>query len=845
MTQEQFDKERIHDPERPSRPVPALVQLDCHPHLVLLGDPGSGKTTFVNFVCWCLAGEILGHPQANLKMLTESSCAPSEQKADGEEIHWRHGALLPIRVVLREFVASMPDTPGAELGVGDVLAYIGKHYVSDRADSLIQYLNRSLQDGGLILFDGLDEVPAADNQRGQIRDLVENCIDVLPNCKIMVTSRPYAWRHQGWAISDLHVTQLAEFDRGQIEFFIQRWYANEAACKRFDGQTAQTRAALLKQSVQTNPRIYELARRPLLLTLIAGLHAWRSGQLPEKREELYHMAVELLLDMWEKPKVIEEDGNVKVIQKSLTEWLNTDRQKIRDYLNHLSFEAHSTQSKDQDTADISQKQLEQGLLSISEDPDTKPKRLVEYLHDRAGILVSKGGGIYAFIHRSFQEYLAACWLTDGDYPDNVASLVRSDPDRWREVALLAGAKASTGYASGVWDLADALCCQDPEKSPQAQDAEYWGAHIGALALVETARLHKVKDRHREKLDRIRRWLVRIVEENRLPAIERILAGRSLAKLGDPRKQVTTIEHMEVCLVPRGEFYMGRGDDLHENKTLNYDFWMGRDLVTNAQFDRFVSSGGYQTRAFWLEAEKAGIWKEGRLKGIFEVAFGNKPYDLGEPSNLSNHPVVAITWYEALAFCRWLERELHKKKMLPPKWRVSLPTEAQWEKGARGGAFLPTPGVCSTLVELKEKQAQKHPTEKNSTPQRLYPWGDSPPEDCANFLKINSGCTSVAGCFTSGASPYGIRDLAGNVWEWTHSLWGKDWENPDYKYPYRPDDGRENAASEHSFLRVLRGGAFFDDAGFLRCAARYRSDPDFRSTYFGFRIFLAPGFSSDL
>jgi hypothetical protein len=92
------------------------------------------------------------------------------------------------------------------------------------------------------------------------------------------------------------------------------------------------------------------------------------------------------------------------------------------------------------------------LLLISEDPDTKPKRLVEYLHDRAGILVSKGGGVYTFIHRSFQEYIAACWLTDDNYPDNIAGLTRADPDRWREVALLTGAKASRGYADGVWDL---------------------------------------------------------------------------------------------------------------------------------------------------------------------------------------------------------------------------------------------------------------------------------------------------------------------------------------------------------------------------------------------------------
>ena len=202
MTLAQEDKAQISDPRRLPRPVPALEQLDRHPHLVLLGDPGSGKTTFVNFVCWCLAGEALGHPQANLKLLTAASGSPSEETKDSEEIPWRHGFLLPVRVVLREFVAAIPAAPDADLGVGDLLQYIGKHFASDRAELLTQYLQAALNDGGLILLDGLDEVPAADNRRAQIRKLVENCIDALPHCRVLVTSRPYAWQHQGWAIAD-------------------------------------------------------------------------------------------------------------------------------------------------------------------------------------------------------------------------------------------------------------------------------------------------------------------------------------------------------------------------------------------------------------------------------------------------------------------------------------------------------------------------------------------------------------------------------------------------------------------------------------------------------------------
>ncbi|MCP4621905.1 MAG: SUMF1/EgtB/PvdO family nonheme iron enzyme, partial [bacterium] len=89
----------------------------------------------------------------------------------------------------------------------------------------------------------------------------------------------------------------------------------------------------------------------------------------------------------------------------------------------------------------------------------------------------------------------------------------------------------------------------------------------------------------------------------------------------------------------------------------------------------------------------------------------------------------------------------------------------------------------------------------------------------------------------GSSPYEILELSGNVWEWTQSLY--------VEYPYDPSDGREDLKSSDD--RVLRGGSFYDPDRYLRCANRYRNDPDYwsRSRYCGFRVVVAPGFSSDL
>ena len=98
--------------------------------------------------------------------------------------------------------------------------------------------------------------------------------------------------------------------------------------------------------------------------------------------------------------------------------------------------------------------------------------------------------------------------------------------------------------------------------------------------------------------------------------------------------------------------------------------------------------------------------------------------------------------------------------------------------------------------------------------------------------------SAVGCFPNGASPYGCEDMSGNVLEWTRSLWGKDWQTPEFKYPYRLDDGRENLDESDEIRRVLRGGAFDGNDWYVRCAYRYRGNPDDRDHYVGFVLSCA-------
>jgi formylglycine-generating enzyme required for sulfatase activity len=166
--------------------------------------------------------------------------------------------------------------------------------------------------------------------------------------------------------------------------------------------------------------------------------------------------------------------------------------------------------------------------------------------------------------------------------------------------------------------------------------------------------------------------------------------------------------------------------------------------------------------------------------------------------------VGITWHEALAYCYWLEDRLQREIS---RVRIRLPSEAEWEKAARGQA-----AGC-------------------------WAWGNDWRVDHANTSEADLQTTSPVGLFPAGASSCGALDMTGNVWEWTRSKWGS-WSigQPNFGYRYEPADGRESL--EGWDLRVMRGGSWFNNQRFARCACRGRSGPDNFDSFLGFRLVLS-------
>ena len=251
---------------------------------------------------------------------------------------------------------------------------------------------------------------------------------------------------------------------------------------------------------------------------------------------------------------------------------------------------------------------------------------------------------------------------------------------------------------------------------------------------------------------------------------------------------------ELARIPPGDFLMGAADGEDDERPVHAvhvsEFFIGRFAVTQDEYARFVRATGYPPPAV---RELPLIAAGGRDTVFRELAAPYVWTDGQPPAGRGSHPVVLIRYEDAIAYCTWLSQALGRV--------VRLPTEAEWEKAARGGVGG-----------------------------QRYPWG----EDCdlsrSNFL-VDAATKYQRGTRPTGTyppNPYGLYDMAGNVWEWV-----SDWYSSDY---YASSEPRDPCGPGPSTMRILRGGSWVnEDVEMLCCAYRHKAPPDTYAYSVGFRI----------
>jgi formylglycine-generating enzyme required for sulfatase activity len=821
------------------RTVGVFETLSQHRAIVLVGDPGSGKSTVGQFIALALAGGGLGR----------SDLLPQLRMGEGFR------PPVPVFLVLRDLAAGLD----AGSGVGraaDVWTHLratlracGKPAAwADAVQGAVE------ERGGWFILDGWDETadPAKLVRVAEaVSDLVRNSGKA---CRFLLTSRFYAWdavqaaredrkqeSHDARSVQDAGRFRKALAGLGrefgarydveplvdpQIREFVGKWYAaiESGALAWFSSKDAARKRAELEVAVARED-LKPVMANPLLLTLTAAL----SGtHLPDDRADLFDKIVDLLLRRW-----TEANGAAPSLRERLGRAIR--QEDIRRKMEECAFEAHRGHAGKEGVADIPESALLNAFASLLDNDLNAARQVIEFVQHRAGLLIGKGAPLgdpsqplirqFACPHRSLQEYLAGRCLANRSTftasgtsltsdAASAVSLARQDPGHWREVLAFAARTAGPDRGSlSAALLVHETPLQEYARNHAVTETDWRCAVLAGHQLLEIGHTAIAGDPSALRRWRlVAGWLAGLVEQEGLPSVrERAEVAKMLGRLGDPRPGVVpawppTAEAPFFAWGKRveagTEFVMGGDPKAWQGKgsrkiQFPAPFRLARYPVTNAQYDLFEGS------AYFLE------------KGL-------RPRDKRDLRfNAPNQPVVNVSWHDAMHFCEWISGELAAGRVQPDglgvetedlkvsrQWHIRLPTDAEWEYAARGaeGRFLPwaARGQEDT-VTLSER---------------------------CNMAETGLGETSAVGLFPKGKSTEDCLDLIGNVWEWTRS-----------RYRDEPEDFADQliATTDSDEVRVLRGGSWCIGGRVdLRCATRLDRPPGFRYDVVGFRCVLVGG-----
>jgi len=723
-------------------------------NLVIVGDPGGGKTTFVNRIANLLCGQALGKGQdARLARAVGEAAFP-----------------ILIRVPeLAEYIGkTKKDRRGPTLkGTPCWIAHYAGDLCREGALGLDKgfFMDRLASGQATVLLDGLDEAPSR-QLREEVAGLVDAAAGRFETCRFVVTTRPAAYRGKS-LLGEFARVEIEPLEDSAIETFLSRWCE---ALYHDDPDQADLHKRGLIRDLHARPEIRRLARNPVMLTALAVVH-WNETRLPEQRADLYESIIKWLSQSRERREGRPSAKRCVALLANLA----------------LAMQAREGSRKVQVRQHWAARMIAPEWRRLPKD-----KRLAEaegFLEEEeldSGIIVKRGDDV-RFWHLTFQEFLAARALAAKD--EERLKVLKGDKiylPEWREVVLLL---AGVLYHQGV-DRVDAMFSAAlsalPKRAALAREAQcvgLLGAAVRDLSPVDMG--YQPRDgRYAASLERV----TAIFDAEKARGIDIEVArqaAEALGQAGDPRFATAEAREQNWVTVPAGEFLMGA--QKKDSSKPNYDpeasssespvhpvclgeYRIGRYPVTVCEYQRFVDDGGYTKEDHW-PSKGFGKWPA--------------PEEWEDQLQHPNRPVVCVSWYEAAAYAAWAG--------------CRLPTEAEWERAARG------------------------------TDGRRYPWGDDEP----NPALLNSWESRIheptpVGLYPGGASPNGVLDMAGNVWEWC-SDWYGGYADAEVSDPRGPASGP---------ARVVRGGSWGSYARLCRSAYRDGIEPERRGGRLGFRVVLA-------